>query len=107
MARRTMRRSHHEVESRQAWLIALAALAITTVSYGSPLITAVALKPIAAEFGGLRSIPALASSLVWLGSGAGAIPLAWVAERIGVRLVVAFGGTMIAAGFLLSAAGGV
>jgi MFS family permease len=95
------------VESRQAWLIALAALAITTVSYASPLVAAVALKPIAADFGGLRSIPALASSLVWLGSGAGAIPLAWVAERIGVQLVVAFGGAMIATGFLLSAVGGV
>ena len=52
------------VETRASWAVALAALAILGMSFGASWITAVALKDIAAEVGGARSIPALASSLV-------------------------------------------
>jgi len=59
------------VETKASWAVALAALAILGMSFGASWITAVALKDIAAEVGGARSIPALASSLAWLGSGVG------------------------------------
>jgi hypothetical protein len=42
------------IESPTSWIIASAALAVLTISYGAPLITVVALKPIAAEFGARR-----------------------------------------------------
>ena len=38
------------VESRTSWIVACVALAVLTMSYGAPLVTVVALKPIAAEF---------------------------------------------------------
>src|ERR1700738_3203190 len=40
------------IETRRSWLVAWSALGILSVSFGAPLITIVALKPIAAEFGG-------------------------------------------------------
>ncbi len=48
-------------------------LVILSVSFGAPWVTIVALKAIAAETGGLRSVPALASALAWLGFGTGGI----------------------------------
>ncbi len=95
------------VETRASWLVASVALVILSFSYGAPLVTAVALKPIAAELGSSRSLPALAGSLAWLGSGVGGIAMGWLAERIGVRWTVMFGAVMMGAGLALSAAGGV
>jgi len=63
------------IETRRSWLVAWSALGILSVSFGAPLITIVALKPIAAEFGGVRSVPALAYSLAWLGSAVGGIAM--------------------------------
>ena len=42
------------IETRRSWLIAITALGILSVSFGAPVITIVALKPIAAEFGNVR-----------------------------------------------------
>ena len=61
------------IESSKSWVVAFASMAIMAVSYGSPLLSVIAMQPIAAAFDNHRSIPALASSLVWLGSGAGGI----------------------------------
>jgi MFS family permease len=72
------------------------------VSFGAPWLTVVALKDIAAEVGGARSIPALAGSLAWFGSGLGGILMGRIAERVGVRWTVMFGAAMIAAGLVLS-----
>src|SRR5712691_10051617 len=94
------------VETRASWVIALTALGIYTVSYGAPIITVVALKPIAAELGGARSVPALAYSLAWLGSASGGVAMGWVAERVGVRWTVMFGAVMIALGLAISTTGG-
>lgn len=70
------------IETGASWLIASVVLFILTFSYGAPMVVAVALKPIAAELGSTRSAPALASSLVWFGSGLGAVGLGWIAERV-------------------------
>src|SRR5204863_8803078 len=94
------------IDSRASWAVAFAALAIYSVSFGAPLITVVALKPIAAELGSARSVPALAFSLAWFGAAVGGIGMGWLAERIGIRWVVVGGAFSIAAGLALSSLGG-
>src|SRR5690349_10561640 len=94
------------VESRASWVVAVTALGIYAVSFGAPIITVVALKPIAAELGGARSVPALAMALAWLGSAAGGIAMGRVAERVGVRWTVIFGALMVALGLVISTLGG-
>ncbi|MGA8197663.1 MAG: MFS transporter, partial [Acetobacteraceae bacterium] len=94
------------VETRTSWVVAMVSLVVLSVSYGAPLTVVVALKPIAAEFGAARSAPALAVGLTFIGAGCGGIAMGWLAERIGVRWVVLFGGTMIGAGLAISSLGG-
>ena len=66
------------VESRSSWVIATVTLAVLTISYCAPLVTVVAMKPIAAEFGTSQSAPALAVSLTYIGSGLGGILMGWI-----------------------------
>jgi MFS family permease len=94
------------VETRTSWIVAMVSLVVLSVSYGAPLTVVVALKPIADEFGAARSAPALAVGLTFIGAGCGGIAMGWLAERIGVRWVVLFGGTMIGAGLTISSLGG-
>jgi MFS family permease len=94
------------VETRASWVVATVALIVLSLSYGAPLTTVVALKPIAAEFGATRSAPALAVALTFIGAGCGGIAMGWLAERSGVRWVVMFGGTMIGAGLTMASQGG-
>ena len=53
----------------------------------------------------MRSIPALASSLAWLGSGIGGIVMGRVADKIGTRWTVIFGALMVALGLAISTLG--
>src|SRR6202166_4018153 len=93
------------IETRASWVVAGAALCTMGMSFGAAWITAVALKDIAAEVGGTRSIPALASALAWLGGGIGGIVMGRVADRIGTRWTVLFGSLMIGVGLALSTLG--
>jgi MFS family permease len=93
------------VETRSSWVVATVALAVMAIAFGAPWITAVALKDIAAEVNGERSVPALAGALVWFGSGFGGILMGRIAERVGVRWTVIGGSVMIAAGLALSTLG--
>src|SRR3972149_7000714 len=86
------------IESKASWVVASVALLIMMMAFGAAWITAVALKDIAGEVGGTRSIPALASALAWLGSGAGGIMMGRIADRIGTRWTVLFGALMIGVG---------
>src|ERR1700726_5255379 len=86
------------VETKASWAVASVALFILGMSFGAAWITAVALKDIATEVGGSRSVPALASSLAWLGTGAGGIIMSRIADRIGTRWTVIFGSLMIGVG---------
>src|SRR5437764_10669223 len=95
-----------KIDSRASWTVALTALGIYSVSFGAPLITVVALKPIAAELGSARSVPALAFSLAWFGAAVGGIGMGWLAERIGIRWVVVGGAFSIALGLWVSSLGG-
>jgi MFS family permease len=94
--------SVQSVETKASWVVAAVVLVILAVSFGAPWITIVALKLIAAETDGLRSVPALASSLAWVGYGAGGIVMGYIAERVGVRWTVMFGAVMILVGLALS-----
>jgi len=93
------------VETRDSWIVASVALVVMLMAFGAAWITAVALKDIAAEVGGIRSIPALASALAWLCSGAGGIVMGRIADKIGTRWTVLFGALMIGAGLALSTLG--
>ena len=75
------------------------------MAFGAAWITAVALKDIAGEVGGARSIPALASALAWLGSGTGGILMGRIADRVGTRWTVICGGLMIGLGLAISTLG--
>jgi len=93
------------IESRASWIVASVALVTMMMAFGAAWITAVALKDIAAEVGGTRSIPALASALAWLGGGVGGILMGRIADRIGTRWTVLCGALMIGAGLTLSTFG--
>lgn len=93
------------VETKASWAVASVALFVLGMSFGAAWITAVALKDIASEVGGFRSVPALASSLAWLGSGIGGILMSRIAERIGTRWTVIFGSLMIGLGLAISTLG--
>jgi MFS family permease len=94
------------IEGRGSWVAAAVTLAILSISYGSPLLIVVGLKPIQEALGTDRSVVALAGSLVWVGTGLGGIPMGWLADRIGIRSVIAIGAVMMAAGLGISAIGG-
>jgi MFS family permease len=93
-------------DSRAAWIAASAALAILTVCYGAPLISVVALKPIAADLGTSRGAPSAAGAFTYIGAAFGGIAAGWLAGRFGVRAIVLFGAVMVTAGLFVSALGG-
>jgi len=95
----------HSVETRASWVVAWTTLAAMSVSYGAPQIAVVALRPIAADLGNARELPALAYSFAWLGMAVGGIGMGRIADRIGVRWTVAFGATMVAIGLLIASGG--
>jgi MFS family permease len=94
------------IETRASWTVCLTALGIAAVSFAAPAVTVVALKQIALDLGGERSVPAAAYSLAWLGSGCGGLVMGRVAEHVGVRWTVMFGALMVSAGLLLASSGG-
>jgi MFS family permease len=94
------------LDSRTAWVVAAAALVILSIAYGAPLLAAVALKPIAAEFGTARAAVAAAPSFTFVGAAFGGIAAGWLTGWFGIRRIVLFGAAMLAAGLVLSASGG-
>ena len=95
------------IESRASWTAACLTLGILSISYGSPLLVVVGLKPIQETLGTDRSVVALAGALVWVGTGLGGIMMGWLADRIGIRFTVTIGAVMMAAGLALSSIGSV
>jgi MFS family permease len=93
------------VEGRGAWVAVGVSVVLLSISYGSPLLIVIGLKPIAADLDTQRQVISLAAALAWVGTGLGGIFMGWVADRIGVRRTVIFGSTMIAAGLAVSASG--
>jgi len=93
------------IENRESWKAAWLTLAILSISFGSPLLVVVGLKPMQEALGTERSVLALAGALVWIGTGAGGVLMGWLADRIGVRATVALGAVMMAGGLALSSLG--
>ena len=93
------------IESKKSWTVATAALVTMLMAFGAAWITAVALKDIASEVDGIRSIPALASALAWLGSGVGGILMGRLADKVGTRWTVISGALMIGLGLAISTLG--
>jgi MFS family permease len=93
------------IESRSSWVAASAALFAMLMAFGSTWITPVALKDIAAEVGGARQVPALASSLTWLCTGLGGILMGYIADKVGIRWTALFGALMMALGLAISTLG--
>ena len=93
------------IETRASWITASLSLVVLGVAFGAPWISVVALKPIAAEMGGARSVPAFATALAWFGAGLGGIAMGWLSDRYGVRWTVMFGSVMIAIGLAISSLG--
>jgi MFS family permease len=93
------------IETKESWTVATAALVAILMTFGAGWITPVALKDIAAEVGDTHSVPALATAMVWLGSGVGGIMMGRIADRIGTRWTIVFGSVMIAIGLAISTLG--
>ncbi|HLZ01991.1 MAG TPA: MFS transporter [Bradyrhizobium sp.] len=100
-----MLQSSSSLETRDSWIVASVALLVMMMAFGAAWIIAVALKDIAGEIGGTRSIPALASALAWLGSGTGGIMMSRIADRVGTRWTVICGTLMIGLGLTISTLG--
>ena len=96
---------NERIDSREAWIIACVSLLILAITFGAPYIVTVALKTIAAEMGGQRSVPSAANSLAWLGTGVGGLGMGLIADRVGVRWTVVWGACMVCAGLALSSGG--
>jgi MFS family permease len=95
------------IESRESWIAAAIVLGLLSISYGSPLLAVVGLKPMTEDLDTTRQLMALAFALTWLGTGLGGIVMGQVAERFGIRRTVIFGAVMIALGLAISASGGI
>jgi MFS family permease len=93
------------IETRASWIVGSISVVLLATSFGALWITAVALKEIAAEIGGGRSAPSLASSLAWLGTSFGGLLMGRIAHRYGIRWTVIIGAASIAIGLAISTLG--
>src|SRR5581483_7891326 len=100
-----MLQSPATIETRSSWVVASISLVVIATAFGAPWITTVALKEIAAEVGGERSVPALATALAWAGSGFGGIAMGRIADRIGVRWTALTGALWIGHGLFIGLIG--
>ncbi|MGK7863075.1 MFS transporter [Falsiroseomonas sp. E2-1-a4] len=90
------------IESRHSWIIAAAALTMLSFAAGAPLTVVVGLVPISETLGGGRSLPSLATSLAYLGTGIGGVICGLLAGRFGQRAVAMLGGLSILAGLVIA-----
>jgi len=107
VAHRASEQVSEGADSRASWRMAWLVLAILSISYASPLVIVVGMKPMQEALGTDRSVLALAGSLVWVGTGSGGILMGWLADRIGLRRTVSIGAFMIAGGLALSSLGSI
>ncbi len=93
------------IESRHSWIIAAAALTMLSFAAGAPLTVVVGLVPISETLGSGRSLPSLATSLAYLGTGIGGVMCGLLAGRFGQRAVAMLGGLSILAGLAIASLG--
>jgi MFS family permease len=90
------------IETRYSWVIASATLAMLALAAGGPMTVVIGLVPIAETLGSGRSLPALATSLAYLGTGVGGVLCGLLAGRFGQRAVAMLGGFAILAGLAIA-----
>ncbi|MDB5806257.1 MAG: hypothetical protein JWN73_3579 [Betaproteobacteria bacterium] len=93
------------IDTRTAWGAAIVAVVCLGLSFGAPLVSTVSLKAIAQDMGGVRTVPALGSSLAWLGSAVGGLVMGRLADRFGVRWTVMGGAVSVGIGLAISTLG--
>jgi MFS family permease len=97
-----MTKPEDSIEIPYGWVIVFASLALHSIGLGAPNMLFIALKPIAADLGSLRSVPSIAYSLLMIGTGVGGIFMGIWMDRRGVVYPVLFGSVMIALGAMLA-----
>lgn len=93
------------VETRASWTIAFATTTMLALAAGAPLTVVIGLVPIAEDLGTGRSLPSLATSLAYLGTGVGGVMCGLLAARFGQRAVAMLGGFSILAGLAIASLG--
>ena len=93
------------IETRSSWVAASFSVGCLALSFGAMWITVVGLKSIAADLGGARSAPSLASSLAWIGTSVGGVVMGRLADWYGIRWTVMFGAVSICIGLFISTLG--
>ncbi len=83
-------------------VVILASIYLILVANGGMFLLVVALKPIAQDFDWPRSVPSLAYSLQFLGSGLGGIAMGYWFDRSGIGPVTLLGALMIGSGAMLA-----
>ncbi len=89
------------IERHYPVLVLVTAVTMILVNGSAMYTIAVALKPIAAEFGWPREVPSLAYSLAYVGGGLGGVLMGHVLDRWGMGLPATLSALMIGAGELL------
>jgi MFS family permease len=93
------------IETRYSWVIAGATLAMLALAAGGPMTVVIGMVPIAETLGSGRSLPSLATSLAYLGTGVGGVICGLLAGRFGQRAVAMLGGIAIFAGLAIASLG--
>ena len=97
-----MIRREDSIEVPYGWVVIIASLALHSIALGAPNALFVALKPIAADLGSLRSVPSFAYSLLMIGSGIGGVAMGFWMDKRGIVQPVLFGTVMIGFGAIVA-----
>jgi MFS family permease len=98
---------HAGVDSPYAWRLALVSMFCIALGGGALYLPVVALKEIAAEFGGRRAVPSTAYMLGFFVMGLGGVFMGWLADRTSPRVPLLIAGISIFVGGWLATSGGV
>lgn len=88
------------VDSRQAWLRLVAAVALSTIGGAGMWAIVVALPGIQATFGAARADASLPYTLTMVSFGIGGIVMGRLTDRVGIVIPVAIGSMLLCAGFI-------
>ena len=91
------------IEVPYGWVVIFASLALHSIALGAPNVLFVALKPIAADLGSLRSVPSFVYSLLMIGAGVGGVAMGLWMDKRGIVQPVLFGSVMIGLGAVMAA----
>jgi len=94
------------VDSSYAWRLAFLSTFCILLGGGGIYLPVVALKEIAAEFGGHRAVPSMAYMLGFFAMGVGGVFMGWLADRTSPRVPLLIAGVAILAGGWLASSGG-